>query len=302
MSGQRASASSSRLTVRWCSVARYAKTSSARRPWRPGGPGARSSRSMLNRPRTAILAVVTARSISPSVTRCQVAESACAAVIALDTRTGCVARVEPPRCTKPVAREEGTDEKNRPYLIVTLAFALLGFGVAVPAAMAQNTALDAEIPGTPKHTHGSDGREHIDYDVVLTNAFTADVTLTSVTVRGGGRTLLRMTGAKLADSTNPPPIGSNPTPTIPASSTVVTQVDVALPRSAGRRVPRRLTTRVSYALAPNTPLGAAIGAPPFGLPRASTGAGRSRSPLLCAAPAGLARTDAAPTRPRRTGA
>jgi Peptidase family M23 len=40
---------------------------------------------------------------------------------------------------------------------------------------------------------------------------------------------------------------------------VVTQVDVALPRTAGRRVPRRLTTRIHYALAPNTPLGAAIG-------------------------------------------
>jgi hypothetical protein len=71
-------------------------------------------------------------------------------------------------------------------LVVALAVALLGFGIAVPAVAADNTALRVELPGAPMRVHGSDGREHIDYDLVITNEFTSEVTLTSVTARRTG--------------------------------------------------------------------------------------------------------------------
>lgn len=164
-------------------------------------------------------------------------------------------------------------------LVVALAFALLGFGIAVPAAAAQNTALRVEIPGAPIRVHGSDGREHIDYDLVITNEFTSEVTLTSVTVRGGGRRLLRLAGAELANFTHQT-FGTEPTTTIPASSTVATLIDVVLPRSAGRRVPRRLTTRIDYAVPPDAPLRAIVGSTSV---RQTTRVDRRR-PIVIASP------------------
>src|SRR5215218_4083327 len=143
-------------------------------------------------------------------------------------------------------------------LVVVLAFALLGFGSAGPAAAAENTALQVEIPGAPMRVHGSDGREHIDYDLVIPNEFTSEVTLTSVIVRAGGRRLLRLDGDELAGFTHQT-LGTEPTTTIPASSAVATLIDVVLPPFAGRKVPKRLTTRIDYAVPAGAPLGAIIG-------------------------------------------
>jgi hypothetical protein len=46
----------------------------------------------------------------------------------------------------------------------------------------------------------------------------------------------------------------------------MTQVDVALPRSAGRKVPRRLTNQIRYAIPPDAPLRAVIGSTTVDLP------------------------------------
>ena len=46
-------------------------------------------------------------------------------------------------------------------------------------------------PGAPQRVHGSDGREHIEYDLVITNPFTAEVTLTSLVVGGEERSSWR---------------------------------------------------------------------------------------------------------------
>ncbi|MQA74578.1 MAG: peptidoglycan DD-metalloendopeptidase family protein [Solirubrobacterales bacterium] len=140
-----------------------------------------------------------------------------------------------------------------------LAFALLCVGAALPAGAAQTetTALQLQIPGAPQRVHGSDGREHIDYDLVITNEFSAAVELTRVTVRGDGRELLTLSGPELTDATHQTQAGE-PTTTIPASSVVATLVDVVLPRSAGRTVPKRIHTRIDYALPAEAPLIAAI--------------------------------------------
>ena len=115
---------------------------------------------------------------------------------------------------------------------------------AAGRAGAQPTALQVEAPGAPQYVHGSDGREHLEYDLIITNVFTADATLTSLEVRGDGRRLLVLRGAALAAVTLPP-LGSGPTARIAPASTVVTLVDIALPASAGRAAPTRLTNRTS---------------------------------------------------------
>ena len=141
------------------------------------------------------------------------------------------------------------------YLLAVIAGA--SFGTAASAAPT-STALQVAAVGAPLRVHGSDGREHIDYDLVITNAFTSEVTLTSLVVRAGGEDLLTLSGEALAAATHTLGVGE-PTSSIPASSTVATFVDIVLPPSAQRTVPERLGHRITYTFAPGSPLEAIIG-------------------------------------------
>ena len=137
---------------------------------------------------------------------------------------------------------------------VALAALLLFWLVAPGSTVAGTTALQvAPAGGPPQSVRGSDGREHIAYNLVITNAFTADATLKSMVVRGGGERLLTLRGADLAFYTRP--LGSEePTTSVPKASAVVVYVDVALPRSAGRTVPRSLHHRISYKIPDDAPV------------------------------------------------
>ena len=111
------------------------------------------------------------------------------------------------------------------------------------------TALEVSGIGPPQVVKGTDGRRHVEYDLAITNKFTADVTLTSLTVRRprGGR-LLRLGGEALAGVTTTV-LGSMPTATVEPAQTVETVVDVVLRR--GARVPARLAHRVDYTFPPD---------------------------------------------------
>ena len=99
--------------------------------------------------------------------------------------------------------------------------------------------------------HGSDGREHVEYDLVISNAFTVPVKLNSILIFGGRTLVLALKGRALADHTL---ALATPTVTVPVSSFVKTLVDVVLPRSFGRRVPKLLTERIRYELPDNAPV------------------------------------------------
>jgi peptidase M23-like protein len=118
-------------------------------------------------------------------------------------------------------------------------------------APVQTTALAVTATGPPRHFRGTDGREHIDYDLLITNAFTADVTLRSLEVLNGrGKRLLRLEGEALAAVTFELLPPGPPTLTVPKSGVVATMVDVAV---SPRAVPRRLTHRITYDLPPDAP-------------------------------------------------
>jgi len=157
---------------------------------------------------------------------------------------------------------------------------LLVWLVAAAPAGARTTALRVEATGTPEYVHGSDGREHVEYDLVITNAFTAAATLKSLEVRGDGKRLLTLKGASLATATRRLQ-GSTPTVNIAAASSAVTYVDVVLPRSAGRRVPRRLTNRIRYAIPGDAPLRSVIGSTAVDAPKLRTD---PRAPIVIASP------------------
>ena len=156
---------------------------------------------------------------------------------------------------------------------------LVGLIAAAPAG-ARPTALQVEAPGVPQFVHGSDGREHLEYDLIITNVFTAEATLKSLEVRGGGRRLLVLRGAALTAVTRLL-FSSVPTARISPASTVVTQVDIALPRSPGRAVPTRVTNEIQYAIPATAPLRSLIGSTTITAPRLRTD---RRAPVVIAPP------------------
>jgi hypothetical protein len=134
----------------------------------------------------------------------------------------------------------------------------LTLAVAAPGAGAQGgdgrpeqplTTLEVRVLAPPHVVKGTDGRQHIEYDLAITNVFTSDVTLTSLEVRDQkGRSLLRLEGDALAAVTTEF-LGVTPTPTLEPSQAVQTVVDVTLPR--GAQVPARLTHRLRYEFPPD---------------------------------------------------
>jgi hypothetical protein len=150
------------------------------------------------------------------------------------------------------------------------AIVVVTFFVWLPAgassAAETTSALRLQTAGEPQRVHGSDGREHIEYDLVITNSFPGDVTLGSLEVRGSGSRSLFLSGARLGSVTLRlaafDPTGRSVAP----GSTVVILVDVALPRSAGRRVPGLLTNRIRYTIPGHPPLRPVIGSTTVDMP------------------------------------
>ncbi len=131
---------------------------------------------------------------------------------------------------------------------------------AAPAAAVGATALAVQAAGPPRYVLGSDQRLHIDYDLVITNAFNVEARLKSLVVTARGRRILTLKGNALAAHTHQViGVGVDATLTVPASSTVVTLVDAVLPRSAARDVPERLTNHIGYALPAGAPLRRVVG-------------------------------------------
>jgi hypothetical protein len=120
---------------------------------------------------------------------------------------------------------------------------------------AATTALTLQAIGPGRTVLASDGRRHIDYDLLITNAFVGDVTLQSLTVRSGNRVLRRLEREQLAAYTHPILRESVPVQTIEPSSTVEVIVDVSLNR--GAKLPRQLRHEISYTL-PNESLANAV--------------------------------------------
>jgi hypothetical protein len=112
---------------------------------------------------------------------------------------------------------------------------------------AQPTALLVSATNAPLRVLGSDGLEHLEYDLIISNTFTAPVTLTSVEVIApDGRALLRLEGDALAAIIQPVFFnGESPGPEIPVGGVVATVIDLLLPPA---EVPTRISHRITYQL------------------------------------------------------
>ena len=128
--------------------------------------------------------------------------------------------------------------------------------VAPPGVTARTTALLVTAIHDPLRVTGSDGMVHLEYDLVLTNVFTAPVTITAIEVlTPDGQSLLRLEGDALEAMTQPL-FGRTPTDLVPESGAVAALLDVVVPPE---QVPARLTHRITYDLAPDASNLAIIG-------------------------------------------
>lgn len=160
---------------------------------------------------------------------------------------------------------------HRSLLTVCLAW-LLGVLAACSASSAQSgsdpvaadspptTAIVVAAVDAPLRVAGSDGLVHLSYDLIVTNAFTAPVTLSSLAVLGeNGEALLTLSGTELAQRVEAvlgtTPL-SNTDAIVPVSGSVAVVVDVPVPPGA---VPARVSHRIKYAVPPNAPSISIIG-------------------------------------------
>jgi murein DD-endopeptidase MepM/ murein hydrolase activator NlpD len=150
----------------------------------------------------------------------------------------------------------------------------------IPAAAKTTTALHVAASNPPEAVFGSDGREHVEYDLVLTNAFSGDAALGVVSVRADDKPALTLAGDGLAAATHKL-FTSDPTATVAPGSTAFTQVDLVQPRSAGRTAPKRITNRVAYALPADAPSRTVIGSTVSSSPVLRTD---PRPPVVISAP------------------
>ena len=128
--------------------------------------------------------------------------------------------------------------------------------VASPAAGEKTTAIVVSATNDPLRVSGSDGVDHLEYDLLVTNGFAAPVTLTSIAMAdSGGETLLRLEGDALVTATQPL-LGRTPMAEIPASGAVAVVVDVTIPPD---RVVEGVSHHITYEVAPDAPVRSLIG-------------------------------------------
>ncbi|QNJ93715.1 peptidoglycan DD-metalloendopeptidase family protein [Mycolicibacterium fluoranthenivorans] len=125
-----------------------------------------------------------------------------------------------------------------------------------PAGEPVATPLLARPVAAPIPVPGTDGRTHLAYELLLTNVLSQDVTVSTVTVQGGGASLLSLSGDALAHWTRILGAAAKPTTTIGPAQTAAVWIDATV---APENVPARLDHTITVALSrPAPPLLPAI--------------------------------------------
>jgi Peptidase family M23 len=118
---------------------------------------------------------------------------------------------------------------------------------APAAAPAAATPVLASVVAAPIPVPATDGRDHLAYELLLTNALGQEVTLTSLAVLDGDKTLLSLAGDKLAYWTRLMGAGTTPATRIGPGQSAIVWLDVALERPADGS-PAAIPTNLSHTL------------------------------------------------------
>jgi len=150
--------------------------------------------------------------------------------------------------------------------IAILALAALGIVVIDPsraepsprAAPAETilTPVTESVPSTPRWYRGDDGRLHMQYELLLTNTVPLRVDVTSLEVRGGGRSIATLSGDRLATAMTL--LGSETGPTTALAPATVGVVWIDLTFASKRAIPERVNHRLTVDVGPGLPVGPTI--------------------------------------------
>jgi hypothetical protein len=124
------------------------------------------------------------------------------------------------------------------------------------SAAPQTTALIVSSTNDPLRVAGSDGMDHLEYDLIVTNTYPEPVTIALVEVLGAdGQLLQQLEGDALAEITQPI-LGFGPTKEIPGSSVVGVVMDVVVARDEAIDL---LDHRITYRLPADSQFASIIG-------------------------------------------
>ncbi len=128
-----------------------------------------------------------------------------------------------------------------------------------PAAQpAVTTPLLASVVAAPVPVPATDGKDHLAYELQLTNALSQEVTITSLAVLAGDKTLLTLAGDQLAYWTRILGSSQQPTTKVGPGLSALVWLDVAVERPAdgsAPTIPTNLSHTISVSLAqPQPPL------------------------------------------------
>jgi hypothetical protein len=147
--------------------------------------------------------------------------------------------------------------------LAILALAALGIVVIGPsraepsprAAPAETilTPVTESVPSTPRWYRGDDGRLHMQYELLLTNTVPLRVDVTSLEVRGGGRSIATLSGDRLATAMTL--LGSETGPTTALAPATVGVVWIDLTFASKRAIPERVNHRLTVDVGPGLPSG-----------------------------------------------
>lgn len=141
----------------------------------------------------------------------------------------------------------------RVLLAITLALWTMQ---ASAFASGRSTAIVVAPIHDAQVVRGDDGRDHVEYELLVINAFAGPVTLANVVVVDpAGNSLATITGPTLAAATQTL-LTQSPGATIPASAVVSVDVDLALEPGV---VPASLNHRIAYTIAPDAPMATLLG-------------------------------------------
>jgi len=143
--------------------------------------------------------------------------------------------------------------------IITTALALSLASAATLAGtriIEPSTAIVVAPIHEAHHVRGDDGRTHVEYDLLVTNVFDGEVTVTAIEITNeAGKVIGHLDGSELAQATQTL-IDGKPAKAIPPSGSVAIEVDLILPPDM---LPTRLRHRLVYDFAQGDPLVSLIG-------------------------------------------
>jgi hypothetical protein len=138
------------------------------------------------------------------------------------------------------------------------AAAVLGPGASPAGAAAQKlTPVVQKVHSPPRWYNGDDGRFHLKYEILLTNAVPLPVTISSIEVRrGNGGRVTTLSGERLEATVSLLGSDTVPTAVLPPSTVGVAWIDLSFRHR--NRIPRKINHRLTIDLGPGLPVGPLI--------------------------------------------